>query len=370
MFSPIQNIQILGKFYTIEQTVKLCDEITSNPKVEVWEKEIYKFIQDWLSSSVEITVTTSGSTGTPKEINIRKKHMIASANATLSFFKLKQGDSAWLCIPVKYIAGKMMIVRSIVGNLNLVYSMPNSVPIIKNNQNITFAAMVPNQVFELINTQAGLKQLHNISTLLIGGSSISSELENHLLKIPSLVIWHSYGMTETITHIALRKLSPVSKNSYYPLSGVKISVNLNNQLIIDAPAIGVTNLVTNDIAKLMDGGSFDIIGRADNVIVSGGIKLHPEIIENKIKQKISYNFFIGSVADKKLGEKLILFIEGSLTKDFDTVQVKKNISNILSKFEIPKEIVFLKSFLRTENGKLRRNTMINRYIKDYLSIQS
>lgn len=365
MFNNTQNIQINGEHYSIEEALKLCDEKTNSSNVEIWEKEIFKFIQDWFASSNVITVTTSGSTGTPKRINLKKQYMIASAKATLSFFNLKKGDSAWLCLPVKYIAGKMMIVRSIVGNLNLLYSEPSTKPIIENSQKIAFTAMVPNQVFELLNTQTGINQLHSISNLLIGGSGISDELENQITKIQSLTTWHSYGMTETITHIAIRKLTAKAKqNNYFPLPEIRVSTNTNGQLAIDAPAIGVNNLLTNDIAQILVDGSFIIIGRSDNVIVSGGVKLHPEIIEKKIKQYISENFFVGAIDDKKLGEKLILFIEGSVTKEVEEVQIKENLSRILSKFEMPKEIIFSKVFLRTDTGKLKRNTMINRYIKD------
>ncbi len=365
MFNNIQNIQINGEHYSVEEALKLCDEKTNSSNVEIWEKEIFKFIQDWFTSSNVITVTTSGSTGTPKRINLKKQHMIASAKATLSFFNLKKGDSAWLCLPVKYIAGKMMIVRSIVGNLNLLYSEPSSKPIIENSQKIAFTAMVPNQVFELLKTQTGVNQLSRIRNLLIGGSGISHELESQITKIQSLASWHSYGMTETITHIAIRKLSAeAQQNNYFPLPGIKVSTNANRQLVINAPAIGVNNLLTNDIANLMSNGSFIISGRSDNVIISGGVKLHPEIIENKLKQYISENFFVGAVPDKKLGNKIILFIEENLTKAHDANLLKENLKHCLSKFEMPKEIVYLKIFIKTDTGKLKRNAMINKYVKD------
>jgi len=248
--------------------------------------------------------------------------------------------------------------------MNLIYSEPTSTPTIIASQKISFSAMVPNQVFSLLNSPQGIKQLENIKNLLIGGSGISNELEDKLLNIPSISCWHSYGMTETITHIALRRLSSDEGTKYFsPLNGIDIRTNSNSQLIIDAPAIGVKNLITNDVVKLIKDNSFLIIGRIDNVIISGGIKLHPETIELKINRLIPNNFFIGGVPDSILGEKLILFIEENPDNDEHIDLLKNKINENLLKFEMPKKIIYLKAFSRTKNGKLKRNTMIFNYIK-------
>lgn len=365
MVNKSHYIKLHGKFFTLNELESLCQDKVSSTKVDLWEKEIYLFIQDWISPSDSIVVTTSGSTGVPKKIHLQKKHMIASAKATLSFFNLKNDESVWLCLPAKFIAGKMMIVRAIVGNLNLIYTKPSSLPTNNELHKIDFAAMVPNQVFELLNNPGGIKQLQKINTLLIGGASITDELENQLIKIPNLVTWHSYGMTETITHIALRKVSHKSDhNAYYTLPGVKISTNINSLLIIDAPKIGVTNLKTNDIAIKFKDGSFIITGRADSVIISGGVKLHPEIIENKISKHISQSYFIGGIPNKKLGNILILFIEGSEYNRSEIKLLKAELKNSLQKFEIPKEIIFTADFSRTETGKINRKLMIYSHIKN------
>ncbi len=364
MFNNSLNIQVQGNFFAVGELKQFCAEKINNTKTQVWEKEIYSFIRDWFSACDTITVTTSGSTGNPKEIHLHKRYMIASAKATLSFFDLKNGDNMWLCLPVKYIAGKMMIVRAIVGELNLIYSEPNTSPLIESSRKINFSAMVPNQVYSLLKSPQGINQLQNIDNLLIGGSDISYALENKLTSTPSISCWHSYGMTETITHIALRKLFPnANTRSFLPLNGIRITTNSNSQLIIDAPDIGVRNLITNDIVELLNDNSFLIIGRQDNVIISGGIKLHPEIIESKIKKYISNNFFIGGIPDASLGEKLILFIEANSNNNQHIDLFKDKIKENLLKFEIPKEIIFLKYFLQTENGKLRRKTMVNNYIE-------
>ncbi len=364
MIDTFQNIKIHNVHYNVNELMVLCKEKIINSQVQNWEKEIYLFLQDWYSPSNTIVVFTSGSTGSPKKIMLQKKYMIVSAKATLLFFDLKKDDTALLCLPVKYIAGKMMIVRSIVGGLNLLYSKPDSLPYIVMDQKVNFAAMVPNQVFGLLNSKAGIQQLLNIDNLLIGGASISDKLKKMLLANPAITAWQSYGMTETITHIALRRIRHNNNaNRYYPLKGIVVHTNNNNQLIINAQKLGVTNLVTNDIAKVFEDGSFFINGRVDNVIVSGGVKLFPEIVERKIKKIVPGCFFIGSIPDERLGEKLILFIEGSLIKESRVDLLKNELKNNLQKFEVPKEIVFLPKFLRTETGKIIRKEIIHIFLR-------
>lgn len=363
MFDRFQIVKIQGKCYTVDKLKLFCKEKIGNPQVQNWEKEIYLFLLELFSSSLSIVVSTSGSTGHPKKIDLQKKHMIASAKATISFFDLKKDDRIWLCLPVKYIAGKMMIVRAIVGGLNLLYSKPSSMPLYEKETNVDFAAMVPNQVYEMLNSTKGLRQLSKINKLLIGGSELSNELEERLLNISSVNAWHSYGMTETMTHIAMRKLSRSCKKGIFCLlPGISISINKNDQLIIDAPSIGIINLVTNDIANIFEDESFLIIGRVDTVIISGGVKLFPEIIEKKIKQHISGNFFVGGVPDEKLGEKLNLFVENSSGDNQSNKLLKKALAVGLKEFELPREIIYLPTFLRTETGKIKRRKIITKYL--------
>ncbi|HJN05744.1 MAG TPA: AMP-binding protein, partial [Bacteroidales bacterium] len=302
MFDSYPIVQIQGIYYKVDELKLLCKEKISNSQVQNWEKEIYLFLLELFSSSLTINVSTSGSSGFPKKIVLQKEHLIASAKATIKFFDLKKDDTIWLCLPVAYIAGKMMIVRSIVGGLNLLYCKPSSIPLYDKNTNVDFVAMVPNQIFEMLETEVGLRQLSKIKKLLIGGSELSNELEESLLERSSVNAWHSYGMTETITHIALCKLSSANKKGVFKLlPEISVRLNKNEQLIINAPSVGVFNLVTNDIAKINEDGSFLIIGRSDNVIISGGVSLFPEIIEQKIEKHIPSNFFIGGLPDEKLG---------------------------------------------------------------------
>lgn len=282
--------------------------------------------------------------------------MKASAKATLDFFNLKRGDSALLCLPVKYIAGKMMIIRALSGGLDLRFSEPLSIPDLSNLEQVTFSAMVSLQVSGLLETNAGIDQLNKIQTLLVGGSFLPSELEKKLKTI-NTKIWQTYGMTETITHIALREVNGSNASEWYkPLPGVEINSDERGCLVIDAKHLGVDQLSTNDLAEINAKGEFRILGRIDNVVISGGVKLHPEPIEHKLQGFIPYEFFIAGQPDSKLGERLVLIIEGSLSQE--ERHLWESIRQILSGYEIPKAIIFTPQFIRTENGKIKRKETI------------
>ncbi len=357
MNSPYQ-ICIFGKLYSGDEIGYLCKAKIDSSEISPWEKDIFSFIELWFNDKDIITVTTSGSTGTPSKIKLSKEHMISSAKATIDYFNLNEGDSVWLCLPSKYIAAKIMIIRAIAGKLNLTYSKPTTEPKLP-GPDISFTAMVPNQVSSLLNTPSGIEILRSAGKLLIGGSAISSQLENKL-KEKGLEAWHSYGMTETITHIAMRKIGRDS--TFQLLPGVSVSQNSNNQLVVDAIDRGVENLVTNDLCKIEKDGSFIITGRLDNVIISGGIKVHAEKVEEELAGITNNFYFVGGIPDKLMGEKVVLFIEGEdKNLNIDLIQMKTQ--NSLSRYEIPKEIVVIDRFQRTESGKIKRKTTIEKYIK-------
>jgi len=357
-----KSIQFYGLHFNKDKINLLCEEKINDSKVDSWEREIFVFLRDWFSNSDSMSVTTSGSTGAPQTIKLLKKHMIVSAKSTLNFFNLKEGDNALLCLPTSYIAGKMMIVRAIVGNLNLIYTSPTSLPNSNFDKVVDFAAMVPNQVFTLLNLLKGRLVLQNIKQLLIGGASISNELEGRLMEYPGINAWHSYAMTETITHIALRKIGDNQYlGDFYPLTGVAIAIDSNDNLVIDYPGIGVNSCSTNDIAQIFNDGSFSILGRSDNIVVSGGIKLNPELIEPIISKYVNADFFIGGIPDLKFGEKLVLFIEGK-DKGYNIVELIEICMDELNSYEMPKEINYLSEFLRTESGKIRRKANVDAFL--------
>lgn len=312
---------------------------------EDFEKPIGEFLLDWFDDRTYIDLQTSGTTGASKTIRTSKQAMVESAIATGDFFDLRPGNKALQCLPVKYIAGKLMFIRAFILGLDMDFVAPSAHPLEnKSDVKYDFIAMVPLQA------KNSLKELKNVKKLIIGGSMISKALEKELLKLPTKV-YETYGMTETITHIAARE---VGEKVFTVLPDITISYDYRNCLVIHAPRISDDLIVTNDIVELTNEKQFKFIGRFDNIINSGGIKLIPEQIEEKLSGKIAARFFVTGKADEKLGEKLVLVIEGEKQKIEDAV------FNALDKYEKPKEILFIPKFKQTENGKiLRKETAEN-----------
>ena len=305
---------------------------------DAYERSIGEFFLDWFDHKDYIEMTTSGATGLPKLVRLEKQAMIQSALATGDFFGLKPGDKALLCLPTQFIAGKMMLVRSLILGLELDVVVPSTEPLAYNNKKNDFVAMVPLQV------QNSIEKLKNIKKLIIGGAKIDSSLEEKLLPLKT-EIYETYGMTETITHIAAKR---VGESVFSILPNVKIEKDDRGCLVIYVSSISDEPIVTNDLVDLVNENQFSFLGRFDNVINSGGVKLIPEQIEAKLTGKINSRFFVTGVPDTTLGEKLILVIEGE-KQDFGP-----DFFDVLGKFEKPKEIVFVPKFKENENGKLLR----------------
>ena len=310
---------------------------------QLFEKNIGKFLLEWLNNESFVLVQTSGSTGKPKKIVLHKSAMIASAKATGTFFNLQPKASALLCLSADYIAGKMMFVRAITLGLQLDTAEPNSNPL--GNKKYDFVAMVPMQVANSLN------KLHLVETLLIGGTKVSYQLSESILKT-NCQAFESYGMTETISHIAIKL---IGAKEFTILPNVTISLDDRNCLVIEALELSSDKIITNDIVAILNPTQFILKGRIDNVINSGGVKIFPEEIEEKLAKFISVRFFIASLPDEKLGEKVILVIEGN------PFEMEKTLFSELSKYQNPKEIVFIENFVETETNKInRKKTLENR----------
>ena len=317
-----------------------------------WELEIVDFINEWWNGNDSIVAETSGSTGAPKKIILEKEKVVNSALATGDFFDFKEGEIALLCMSPKFIAGKLMIVRAIVWKLNLICVEPNSNPFqdIQSNIHIDFVAMIPLQL------QNSLRKLphHTVSDVIVGGGAVDESL---LQKIKSLEtdIYSSYGMTETITHIALKKLNGKdSSDIFTAIDGVYLNTDVRGCLVISAKNISDTDVVTNDIVELISDKEFKWLGRFDNVINSGGIKIHPEKVEKILSKYISSPFFITSVKDDKFGEKVVLVVEGE-GQEIDV----DSLASFLPKYHSPKEVFYLKQFSRTDSGKIQRSKTLD-----------
>ena len=274
------------------------------------QEDLQAFLAEWHDPSPFLEVQTSGSTGTPKRMRVRKDRMLNSARLTCDQLGLKKGDKALLCMPLRYIAGKMMVVRSLYAGLDLEVREPSGHPLADwGDTPLRFAAMIPLQVYNTLRVPEERKRLEQTDILIIGGGAIDAALEQEIQQMPNTV-YSTYGMTETLSHVALRRLNgPEASPYYHPFPSVTLSLSPDNTLVIDAPLVCDERLVTNDIARLLPDGSFAIIGRKDNIINSGGIKIQIEEVEERLRPYIMGDFAITSVPDEKLGEAVTLLTE-------------------------------------------------------------
>ena len=328
------------------------------------------FLSEWNNDSDRVLVHTSGSTGKPKPMMVEKKRMLNSARITCDFLGLKPGDSALLCMSLDYIAGKMVVVRSIERHLHLISVSPSGHPLKDVNEEITFAAMVPMQVYNTLQVPEERERLSRIRHLIIGGGAIDAALEQELQSLPGdIAIWSTYGMTETLSHIALRRINGDEASEWYqPFDSVRISQTEEGCLVIDAPQVCAETLVTNDIVEIepyiynkVEKLRFRIKGRKDNVICSGGIKIQIEEVEALLKPHLEKPFMLAKKKDEKFGEIAVL-----LTEDKDIKKVEATVRRLLSdesekssdhkkyKYWIPKEFRYVEHLPLTETGKPKR----------------
>lgn len=360
--SKYNKLSINGKIYQASELIQFCKSNIKNPQTKAWEILVFKFILEWLDDEESLSVKTSGSTGEAKQIQLKKQHMINSAKATAKALNLKTNQTALLALSADYIAGKMMIIRSMVCDLNLIVVEPKGNPLENIDKKIDFAAFVPFQLSSILKSKTCCKKLQQIENVLIGGGAIDESLVKIISSFPNK-FYSSYGMTETSTHIALRKLNGSSADKYYRvLPNVKISLDERLCLVIDADHLSEKQLITNDLATLISPSEFIIDGRHDHIINSGGIKISPETIEGKLKNIIQDNFIITSVEDPQLGEKIILLIERDETDLEKLYDLWGKIDLVLDPYEIPKQIDFINPFIYTPSGKIDRTLTRKSYL--------
>lgn len=313
---------------------------------EDFEKPVGDFLLDWFDDKSYLEINTSGSTGIPKLIRVDKQAMVNSALATGNFFDLQPGDKVLHCLPAKYVAGKMMFIRGFILGLEIDFVAPSSHPLDRLDYDYDFAALVPMQA------QYSLDKLKHIKKIIIGGAKITKPLEDKLLKVKS-EIYETYGMTETITHIAAKR---IGEDAFTVFPNVMLSLDDNNCLLIKAPSISNELIETNDIVEMVSENEFIWLGRYDNVVNSGGIKLIPEQIEEKLATRIPRRYFVIGQADPVLGEKLVLIVEG------EPIPIEKEVFDVLDKYEKPKEIHFVKHFEETPTGKIIRKETLSKFM--------
>jgi len=309
-----------------------------------------EFLTEWNNDSDRLLVHTSGSTGKPKPLWVEKRRMLSSARITCRFLGLQPDDTALLCMPLDYIAGKMMVVRALYCGLRLITVEPSGHPLKGLDTPLTFAAMVPLQVYNSLQVPEERERLMQIRHLIIGGGAIDEAMAAQLKTFPHAV-WSTYGMTETLSHIALRRLSgPEASDWYTPFPSVNLSLSVDGCLIIEAPEVCEERLVTNDIAVLSPEGRFRILGRKDNMICSGGIKIQAEELERQLRPHLSAPFMITKRSDEKFGEVVVLLTEGDIS------DARNVCEHILPKFHHPRIYLHVAQIPLTATGKPARKT--------------
>lgn len=343
-----QRLLLEGKEYTPDDIRNFTVKGENSYPAALWD--LYCFLDKWFDESPVLTVHTSGSTGTPKELIVHKDKMMQSARLTCEFLNLQARDTVLLCMNLRYIGAMMVVVRSLVAGLNLIVRPASGHPLSDVKEPLRFTAMVPLQVYNTLRVPEEKKQLRQTDILIIGGGAIDTALEVEIRNLPG-AIYSTYGMTETLSHIALRRLNGSSASEhYYPFSSVSLSLSSENTLVIDAPLVCEEILHTNDIACIYPDGSFMILGRKDNVINSGGIKIQAEEIEKILFPFIPVPFVITSVPDQRLGQAVTLLIEGQL----ELSEIKCKLRSMLALYHRPKYIHLVNHIPQTGNGKIDR----------------
>lgn len=348
-----------NKKITINNQIFSTDEILEAKlsNFSEYDAKVLSFCQKWISGQDSFSIFTSGSTGKPKEIIISRKQMLISAKSSISALNLKPEYTALSCLSVESVGGMMMIVRAFVSGMSLIIMNPVANPFLEISQKIDFTALVPLQVFEILKNPVSLGKLNNLKVLIIGGAEISVRLQTAIEKLcPD--IYHTYGMTETLSHIALKKLNGPDKSDYFSLlDSVKISLDQRGCLIINAPVTNFQDIVTNDLVRIISPDTFLWIGRIDNAVNSGGIKIQLEKIEKAIEKAMyelsaEYRFFLSTIKDEKFGNLIIAVFEGQeFSDDFEENFIEK-LKDSLSRYEIPKKFYFIDKFILTKSSKI------------------
>jgi O-succinylbenzoic acid--CoA ligase len=352
------SLKLNGKNYSKEELLRLAKDKLQQKKLGEHERSLFSFIKEWLSPGERIKLKTSGSTGKPKLIIVHKEQMVESAKMTCNYFHLTKKSNLLLCLSPDFIAGKMMVVRALVSGANLIVVEPNSNPLKEIKEIIDFAAMVPLQVETTLSSTMTKRKFEAITDVIIGGAGLSHSLEQDVSKCKNKV-YLTFAMTETLSHIALRKVSGKKSDVFELLPGIKIKKDKRGCMIVNAPKLNDKAIVTNDIIEIVGKNHFRWLGRYDNVINSGGIKIYPEAVEEKLSAIITKNrFFIATLLDKKLGEKVVLVIENATSKQVE--KIKKDAEKVLGKYERPKEYLVEDSFAETANGKIKRKETLNK----------
>jgi o-succinylbenzoate---CoA ligase len=351
---PFPSLWINGRLVLVATVIDGLQEPRS-----AFERNTFEFIQAWFTGKTEFEINTSGSTGEPKKIKISRSQMIASARLTERALNLKTLDTALICIDTKYIGGMMMLVRAFTSGLKIIALDPSANPLqkIPVDQWVNFAAFVPYQIENILESKRP-HLLECVDKIIIGGAPLSEGAIKRLQNFQSQ-FFATYGMTETVSHVALRKLNGKNKTQFFEtLPGITIDLDDRECLILNVPYIEGP-IVTNDVAEKISPTAFNWKGRFDNIINTGGIKVNPEKVEAAIDAifeagGFKSRFFVHGFDDRQLGTRIILVIEANKIDEQFLSTLYSSLAAVISPFEIPKEAYLVETFIETENGKINR----------------
>lgn len=367
----MQNINLNNKLVSFDLIRNYSQFL---PEFSSYENKVIEFFSNWINGKENFMIETSGSTGKPKQIVLNRAQMIKSALMTGKKLGLKKRDKAFICLSVDYIAGMMMIVRSFVLGLGMTVIDPCSNPFekIDGNSVFDFTAMVPLQVHEIFDKTPEKKVIFDkMKAILIGGSSVGISLQNKISSIKASV-YATYGMTETVTHIALKRLNGDGRDDFFKtLHGVEIGKDERGCLTIKSEITNGKLVVTNDLVEIIDENTFLLHGRIDNVINSGGIKIQSEKVEIAIEETIFENniperkFFVAPVEDEKFGNIVSVIFEGNPFSEQTENKIKESLKNKLTKYEIPKKFFYIQKIHLTSTDKIDKIRTLEFYKKSF-----
>ncbi|MEO0331923.1 MAG: AMP-binding protein [Bacteroidota bacterium] len=359
----MSTIYLENRYQISSEALKQISQAENIPYVNEVEESLagaLKFAWQWLQGNTTFEQATSGSTGSPKKISIHRDQMIASAQMTIQALGLTQSDSSLLCLSAQYIGGKMMVVRSLLSDMDLIIVRPNSSPLLYLPFLPTFASLVPLQIQKLLERKAS-SQLNRMKAIIIGGAPVNTLLEEQIANNLTVPVYSTYGMTETVSHIALRKLTPPNDSTYFEVLGnTQIMTDERGCLKIKGRVTQEKWLTTNDLVEIKNDYQFRWLGRYDSIINSGGVKVSPEAIEKVLELILRQKNFLGrflvsSLPDEKLGERVVLLLEGnSFPNDLENAFLK-DAAEQLSPYQVPKAIYYLPHFAETPTGKVQRD---------------
>ena len=354
LFAKYQAFKLNGQTYDLAILERKAHRHLKDNQLR-WQRSFFKFLAELFDSEDYITAPTSGTTAIKKTIHLSKLELILSARRTLQVLNLKPNSDTLLCLPCEYIAGKMMVVRALVGGHNLIMQKPSLNPLDNFKQRLDFTALTPQQ---LINSDLASRD-QPVGCILVGGAPVSTTLYRQLSKLKTTRIYETFGMTETCSNVALRQISPVSEPHFKALAGVHFEIDADNCLILKYQ-VGekLKTVSTRDIVQLYGENHFEWLGRADLVINSGGIKHHPEYLEQKITQRFNYNLIVTSLPDIKLGQKLVLILEVAEGEKVNKENILTAINKHLNKYEKMHAIFLIPHFQRTASNKIIRPKLV------------